>query len=125
MTIRSKRELVSVTVLVLGLTMLAGCKVVAPGVTYNLITLEALISATPEEVTQAAEDTMLEMKLVLISAEATGLDGKVVARTAQQKKIRIDVKHQGRDISHIKIQVGRLGDQATSMMILDRIKSKL
>ncbi len=109
----------------MGVALLQGCKMVAPGVTYNITTLEAMISAGPEEVTAAAKDAVHELKLVLITAESTGLDGKVVASTAQGQKVNIDVKHQAKNISHVKIKVGRLGDEMTSMMILEKIKSRL
>lgn len=99
-----------------------GCKIVSPGVAYNVIALEALISATPEDVTEAATQVVEDMKLNLISSDATGLDGRVVATTARKKKVTITITRQAKNISHIKIQVGKLGDESTSILILERIK---
>ena len=107
------------------LTAVSGCRIVSPGVTYNIGSLEALISATPEEVTGAAEAIVQDMKLVLISSESTGLDGKVVARTAQNKKISINVKRQSQNVTHVSIRVGKLGDEQASMLILERIKTRM
>lgn len=104
------------------LLILGGCKVVSPGVAYNVVALDALMSATPEQVTDAARQVVEDMNLMLISAEATGLDGRVVATTARKKKVTVTITRQAKNISHIKIQVGKFGDEATSLLILERIK---
>ena len=107
------------------LTMLVGCKMVSPGVTYNLTWLEALISATPEEVTSAAKMMVEDMNLVLVSAESTGLDGRVVARTARKKLVTVTITRSARNISLIKIQVGKFGDESISMLVLEKIKERM
>ena len=106
-------------------TLLVGCKIVSPGASYNFIALEAVVSATPEQITEAAKATLEDMKLILVSADSTGLDGQIIARTARKKTVTVTVMRQARNISHIKIQVGRLGDEATSLLILERIKERL
>jgi len=107
------------------LTMLVGCKIISPGVTYNVTWLEALISATPEEVTSAAKMVVEDMNLVLVSAESTGLDGRVVARTARKKLVTVTITRSARNISLIKIQVGRLGDESISLLVLEKIKERM
>ena len=87
--------------------------------------LEALVAASPEEVTAAAKTVAEDMKLAVVSAERTSLDGKVVARTAQNHTITINVKLKDKNVSHITIQVGTLGDQNMSMVIFEQIKSQL
>ena len=79
----------------------------------------------PEQLTDAAKSVVEDMNLVLVSAEATGLDGQVIARTARKKTVTINITRQAKNVSHIKIQVGKLGDQATSLLILERIKDRL
>ncbi len=120
-----KSFLSCMVVAVAGLLALQGCKVTSPGVTYNITTLEALISASPEEVTAAAKDVVQELKLVLISNASTGLDGKVVASTAQQQRVNIDIVHQAKNVSRIRIKVGKFGNEMTSMLILEKIKARL
>lgn len=120
---RAKRVLLAATALLL--VTLGGCKIVSPGVTYNMMSLEALISATPEDVTSAAKAAMEDMNLILVSSESTGLDGKVVARTAQKKTVTVTISRTAKNVSHIKIHVGKLGDEAASMLILERIKERL
>ncbi len=109
----------------LSLMVLGGCKIVSPGVTYNITKLEALISATPEEVTSAAKAAVEDLNLVLVSSESTGLDGRVVARTARKKTVTVTISRSAKNISHIQVQIGRLGDEAASMLLLDKIKEKL
>jgi len=115
----------SLAATVMVLVILGGCKIVSPGVAYNIVALEALISATPEQVTDAAKGVVEDMKLVLVSAESTGLDGRVVARTARKKTVSITITRQAKNVSHIKIQVGKLGDEGTSILILERIKERM
>ena len=122
----SKRSTLVLTFfLLIALTITSGCQVVSPGVTNNIGSIQALIAATPEEVTGAAKSVVEEMKLILVSAESTGLDGKVVARTAQDKNVKIVITRQDNNVSHISIRVGSLGDTAASMLILDRVKERL
>ena len=121
----SRAKIWTIVAAVSVLTIVSGCRIVSPGVTYNMGSLEAMISATPEEVTGATEAIVQDMKLVLISSESTGLDGKVIARTAQNKKISIDIKRQSQNVTHVTIRVGRMGDEQASMLILERIKSRL
>lgn len=125
MTSCNKLQILTLTATALFLNTLVGCSTIVPGATYNLTTLEAMIPATPEEITHAAQAVVEDMSLILVSADATGLDGLVVARTAQRKRVTIDIKRQTDKVSHVKIRVGTLGDQATSVMILERIQDEL
>lgn len=125
MTSGRKLRILTLTATALFLNSLVGCNTVVPGATYNFTTLEAMVPATPEEIAKAAQTVVEDMKLILVSADATGLDGLVVARTAQQKRVTIDIKHQTNKVSHIKIRVGTFGDQAISVMLLEKIQDQL
>ena len=124
MNVNRNVKALSFSAVALAVVMLAGC-MIGPGMTYTVNTLEALIAAGPEEVTAAAKNVAEDMKLAVVSAEQTSLDGKVVARTAQNHTITVDVKLKDKNVSHISIQVGTLGDQNMSMVIFERIKSQL
>jgi len=114
----------SFSALALAVVMLAGCTI-GPGMTYSVNTLEALVAASPEEVTTAAKNVVEDMNLTIVSAEKTSLDGRVIARTAQSKTITINVKLKDRNVSHISIRIGTVGNQEMSMLIFERIKSQL
>lgn len=124
MNVNRNVRALSFSTIALAVVMLTGCTI-GPGMTYTVNTLEALVAASPEEVTAAAKAVAEDMKLAVVSAERTSLDGKVVARTAQNQTITIDVKLKDRNVSHISIQIGTLGDQNMSMMVFERIKSQL
>ena len=124
MNVNRKVRTVSFSAIALAVVMLAGCTI-GPGMTYTVNTLEALIAAGPEEVTAAAKNVAEDMKLSIVSAEKTSLDGRVVARTALNHTITVNVKLKDRNVSHISIQVGTLGNQEMSMRIFEQIKSQL
>ena len=125
MSIVKTQTRLSLAAIGLVVTLLVGCKTVGSEATYNLFALEALVSATPEQITEAAKATLEDMKLILVSADSTGLDGQIIAKTARKKKVTVTIMRQARNVSHVKIQVGRLGDEATSILILERIKERL
>lgn len=104
---------------------LTACNTGHMGVKNYAGTVVTYIDATPEQIVNATVNTIRELKLTLISSSWSTLDGDVVARTAQDKKVDIEVKGVGQNISKIEIRVGVWGDEAMSVRILDKIKAKL
>ncbi len=102
-----------------------GCKTDQAGVTNRVGTIKATLAAAPPAVTEAAEEVLEEMDLVIISASATKIDGRVIARTAQDVKVRVDSQKVGDDVSEVFIRIGGLGDSELSLTILDEIKEEL
>lgn len=117
------RALLALTVLCLIVT--TGCKTDQEGVTNRVGTIKATLAASPAAVTEAGKDVLGDMDLIIISSNSTAIDGRVVARTAQDVKVRVDSKKIGEDVSEVYIRVGTLGDSDLSLAVLTEIKKKL
>ena len=111
--------------LVACLLIAGGCKTEQPGVTNRIGTIKATLAASPAAVTEAANEVLGDMDLVIINASSTSIDGRVIARTAQDVKVRVDSEKVGENVSEVFIRVGRLGDPDLSLTILDKIKGEL
>ncbi len=86
---------------------------------------QTIVTAEPITVTDAAKAVAEDLKLVVVSAEATGLDGKMIARTANNTKVSVDVKSAGENLSRLTVRAGGFGDKTIQKQILDRIRAKL
>ena len=107
------------------LLLVSGCKTEQPGVTNRVGTIKAVLAASPATVTEAANEVLGDMDLVIINASSTSIDGRVIARTAQDVKVRVDSGKIGENVSEIFIRVGKLGDAELSLTILNEIKEEL
>jgi hypothetical protein len=96
-----------------------------PGTTYSFGSLDCSVSATPEKVVQASEKALKEKDLHMVSSDSTGVDGKVVAKTALDTTIAITVTRQDEKTSKLTIRVGTFGDQALSNDLLEKIRANL
>jgi hypothetical protein len=113
-----------------GLMGLPACVVVAAGAgaagaAYVMGHLDGPMPGTPQKVVQASEAVLKEQEMHILSSDATGVDGKVVARSALDTRIEITVKRQDDSTSQISIRVGTFGDQKLSRELYDKIKAKL
>ena len=86
---------------------------------------QTIVTADPVAVTSAAKEVVDELKLTLVSSGASGLDGKVVARTAKNTKLTVDVKTAGENLSRVTVRAGGFGDKTIQKQVLDRIRAKL
>lgn len=102
-----------------------GCSTSQPGAKNVAGTITANVGAAPDKVTEAAKDTLEELKLNNIQASSTKVDGKVTARTAQDTAVNISVASAGDNVSAVEIRVGTLGDKAMSMQILEGIQNRV
>ena len=112
-------------VLAVCVVWLTGCKTDQPGVTNRAGTIKAALAANPASVTEAAKEVLDGLDLIIISSQSTAIDGRVIARTAQDVKVRIDSKSVGDKVSEVFIRVGTLGDKDLSLTILDKMKQEL
>ena len=127
------RNLGKIAILAMSLGALAGqsgCVLVAAGAgaagaAYVMGELEATLPGTPQAVVQASEAVLKDMEMREITSSATGVDGKVTAKTALDKKLEVTVKRHDDKTSKISIRVGAFGDQQMSRDILERIKARL
>src|SRR5262245_52967897 len=95
---------------------LSGCESLRqkPGVdgtAYSLGHLDVMVKAEPKRVVEAAEGVMHDMNIQVETSAASGLDGKVVGKTALNKRIEILVERQDSETSKYSIQVGTFGDE--------------
>ena len=111
--------------LTLSLIVATGCKTDQEGVTNRVGTIKATLAASPAAVTEAGKEVLTDMDLIIISSNSTAIDGRVVARTAQDVKVRVDSEKIGEDVSEVFIRVGTLGDPDLSLAVLTEIKKKL
>jgi hypothetical protein len=86
---------------------------------------QTIVTADPVTVTSAAKEVAEDLKLTVVSSGATGLDGKLIARTANNTKLTVDVKSAGENLSRLTVRAGGFGDKTVQKQVLDRIRAKL
>lgn len=111
-------------------TALSGCsgfraKPGVDGTAYSLFHLDVMVSADPKKIVAAAEAVLGEMDIDIESSVASGVDGRVIAKTALERRIEIVVERQDAETSKYSILIGSFGDEALSREIHERIKAKL
>src|SRR5512144_2367494 len=74
--------------------------------------LEGRLEASPQRVVQACEAALKEMDIKVVSADATGIDGQVIGRSALDRKVEINAKREGEGSCRITIRVDMFGDEA-------------
>lgn len=109
----------------------SGCIAVAAGaagagaVAYIRGELDATVGNSYEAVVRASGQAIEQLQFATIGTRRDALSAKLTARTAQDKKIEIEVTKIGNDLTRIQIRVGVFGDERVSMTILDKIKANL
>jgi hypothetical protein len=95
------------------------------GVAYVNGELDATLEASPERIVQASEAALKDLEIPVVSRDASAVDGKVVGRSALQRKIDITIHRKTETTSELSIRVDTFGDEAFSRQVLDKIRSKL
>ena len=95
------------------------------GTAYSFCHLDVMVHADPKRVVEAAEGALHDMDIQVETAAASGIDGKVVGKTALNKRIEILVERQDSETTKYSIQVGSFGDEALSREIYEKMKTKL
>jgi len=95
------------------------------GTAYSLGHLDVMVRADPKRVVEVAEGVMKELDIDVESVAASGVDGKVVGKTALNKRIEITVERQDSETSKYSILVGSFGDETLSREIHEKMKAKL
>ena len=114
----------------LSLIVLPGCIVAAAGagasaVAYVRGELNADLNADYNKVVDSARKSIKDLEFAKVSENKDALKAVLVARTAMDKKVEIDITNSGKKLTNIKIRIGLFGDEALSMSILDKIKAGL
>ena len=123
-------RILMMSVLLLGVMTSGGCFLLllgaAVGTTaYVMGDQEATLDATPEQIVEASKAAVADLKLILISANATGLDGKVVAHNSESKEVTINIKSLSAASSEVSIRAGTFGDTPIQSQLLEKIKENL
>jgi hypothetical protein len=121
------------TAIVLGLLLASqsGCLLVAAaagtgaGVAFVTGDTETTLDASPQAVVNATELAFKDLDLSVISKESSGLDGKVIGRTARDVKLTVVVKGQSERVSKVSIRTGVFGDDPMQYRILEKIRQHL
>ena len=113
-----------------GTALLPGCIVAAAavgaaGVAYVSGDLEARLEHSPQQVVDAAKNAFSDLEIRVVSAEASAIDGKVVGRTALERRVDLTVHRDGETASKLAIRIDTFGDEELSRQILTKIEEKL
>lgn len=113
------------------LPLLSGCVVVAAGavgagaVAYVRGELESSLEAGLDDAYAAAQRALTKLEFAKIDESKSGLDARLVHRTALDKKVEIKLKKVTERLTKIEIRVGVVGDQELSLTLLDKIQAEL
>jgi hypothetical protein len=108
----------------------AGCVVVAAGaagagaVAYIRGDLVANLDHDVDAVFAASDRALGKMELVRLHDNKTGVDARLVARTALDKRVEIKLSRVSDKLTKVQIRVGLLGDQYLSVTLLEKIKTE-
>jgi hypothetical protein len=95
------------------------------GTSYVFGHLDGVVNGTPQEVVKAAKSVLDEQEMHEVADAATGLDGKVTAKTALDTAIGITVNRRDEKTCKISIKIGTFGDHQISADLYEKIKAKL
>ena len=127
---RTSKALPLVALILASTPVLSGCVVVAVAagaatVAYVNGDLEATVEASPPRVVEASEAALKGMEIDVTSSEKSGIDGRVVGRSALNKKVEITVKRESDTTSKLSIRIDTFGDESLSRQIYDKIRAEL
>jgi len=123
-------RVVAVLSLTLAMVLQSGCVAAAVGagagaVAYIRGDLEATVESPLNVTNRAAGRAISQLEFAKISEKKDALTSNITARTAQDKKVEIILTKVSDTVTKVKIRVGVFGDEAVSMVILDKIKGAL
>ena len=87
--------------------------------------LDATLDANFGRAERAADRAITQLQFAKVSEDKDALTAKLIARTAEDKRVEIKVIREGDTASKVQIRVGLFGDKAQSLAILDKIKANL
>ena len=105
-----------------GCALLVGGAAGAGTVAYLEGDLESTEDITLNRLWDAVQKAVEDLEFDVESKDKDALAAKLVARSADDKDIRIDLKRKTDKMTEIKIRVGKIGDESRSLKILEEIK---
>lgn len=129
MKIKSLLTLFGGTVLGLFLT---GCAAVIIGGaagagTYAYIKGELKVTenAPLDRTWSACQSAMKDLQFKVTTQQKDALQGRLVAKTASDKRVEIDLEKVSEDMTEIRVRVGTFGDEDLSKLIVQKIEKHL
>lgn len=113
------------------LTFQAGCLVAAAGaagagtVAYIRGELSSTVDAPYEQAVRAANRGLQTLEFAKINENKDALTAILVYRTAEDKKVEVKVSKVTESSTKFSIRVGVFGDEALSLIVLEKIKANL
>lgn len=95
------------------------------GVAWVRGTLEANLEHNLDDVFAAAQRALGDMEFAKIDDQKSGVDARLIARTALDKRVEIKIEKVTARTTKVSIRVGVFGDESLSTVILEKIKSRL
>lgn len=86
---------------------------------------QVVLHSDPVTITEAAKAVADELKLTVTQNVSSGLDGKLMAKSANGIKLTVTTKASGADKSLVTVRAGGFGDTGVQKQVLERIKAKL
>jgi hypothetical protein len=132
--VKSTRVLLSVLAVSATLSVVAlssGCFVVAAGAagagTVAFVEGKLVVSLpnSYDAVVHASDRAIKQMQFYKLTDVRDALTSTFTARTADDKKLTIEVERKADDLTEVEIRIGTFGDKPGSVAILDQIKSDL
>lgn len=122
----------AVAAVVLGsIFSLGGCVVVAAGAagagTYAYVTgeLSSVEQAKLDKCWSAVQSAVKDLQFTVKEQSKDALQARMVAQQADKTDIKISLERETDTLTKIRIRVGVFGDENTSRIVMDKIKSKL
>lgn len=114
------------------LALFSGCAALVVGAaagagTYVYVQgeLKSTESATLDRAWSATQGAVKELQFTTTTQQKDALKGRLIARTAMDKKVEINLTKVSDTVTEIRIRVGTFGDEDLSRIVMDKIKGRL
>jgi len=110
----------------------SGCVVAAAGAAAGAGTvawvegkLVVTLDSPYNNVVRAADAAIAQLQFFKLGEERDDLTATLTARTAEDKKVTIELKRQADHMTKVEVRVGDFGDKAVEQAIFDKIRANL
>jgi hypothetical protein len=125
-----KRQILLIAMLVGSMLLLQGCIVAAVGLGAGTIAyvrgdLQAVESASIDEVYEATLKALKELELLPTRKTKDALGAEIITYDAQDKKVTIKLKSAAEGTTKLSIRIGVFGSETKSRLIYQKIHDNL
>jgi hypothetical protein len=109
----------------------SGCFIVVAGaagagtVAYIRGELDATVGGPYDRVIDASNRALDQVQFVKISERKDAFSAVIIARTAEDKRVRIRLTREGDRLTRVEIRIGVFGNEERSRAVLERIEAGL